>query len=369
MNQPNQVMSPQMQRLATFAAVLFFILFLLGLYFLRSICIPIIVSYFLAFLINPLVDRAENMGFGRSGPIVLLLLFGFGFAGMFIGFLMPKMASQLHGLVGELPAIADLFVQQVQPYIELYLGIDLLVEWNRLAISILPTFSKIPSGGVFGSVFSGTMQALGTVLIVLMIPILTYYISKDYNGLNERFLALVPRRFLTNVSEVVKRMSDMLGSLVRGQFLICLMLAVYYAVALSAVQLNYSLVIGAVAGLLNLIPFVGPVIGALFAISVSVIGDGTLTMCITIAGIFIVASLINNTVLQPKIVGKQMTISPVTMILVLLAGGELLGFLGMLLALPVTAMIKVLGGYFAERYFASEFYQHQVEKNSGESVS
>ena len=153
----------------------------------------------------------------------------------------------------------------------------------------------------------------------------------------------------------------MLGGLIRGQFLVCAILSAYYTVALTAVSVEMSLLLGILSGFLNLVPFVGPLTSLGLTIFLTVLGGGHLTQCVSVLGVYLVANLLDNTLLTPRIVGRQMGISPLTIILALLAGGELLGFLGILLALPIMAMVKVLGGYLAERYFESAYYREEAQ--------
>lgn len=130
-----------------------------------------------------------------------------------------------------------------------------------------------------------------------------------------------------------------------------------------------ALLLGIFSGLLNLVPFVGPLAALGLTLFLTVLGGGQITQCISILGVFLVANLLDNTVLTPRIVGKQMGISPLTIILALLAGGELLGFLGILLALPMMAMVKVLGGYLTERYFGSSYYREDAPLEGRQSLS
>lgn len=341
---------------------------ILGAFYLRSVFIPVIVSYFLAFLFNPLIDRAESRGFGRVGPIVFVLFVSFGSASLFLGTMMPKLVSQFHQLIAMIPDIGELLVSFISPYAQEYLNINLLYEWNQLAFNVLPKFSNIPSGGLLGNVFSGALQALGTVLMILIVPVLTFYLLKDYNTLNESVLGYVPRRFEPHVSEVVHRLGITTGALVRGQFLICIVLAFYYSVALSAIGLPMPLVLGAFSGLLNLVPVVGPLGAAIITMLIAAIGDASISVQITILGIFLIAGLIESTVIRPRLAAQKIQLNPLTIILVLLVGGELLGFFGMLIALPFTVIVKVLGGYLSEKYFASDYYNRQLENTIEEKT-
>lgn len=341
---------------------------LVSIYFLRIVYIPIFVAYFFAFLLNPVVRWFEKRGFGRLGPIFLVLSLVFVLLTSFAVVMMPKIFVQIRELYSKLPLLMDFFSGKLGPVSQRYFGYDLFLQWKE----VLPNAPAAPmplQAGILEGLLSGTARAISAVLTVLLIPIITFYILKDYYLWNERLLRLVPRRYLSDVKEVMRRLSIVLGSLIRGQFLICAVLAAYYTVAFTAIGIEMALLLGLLSGFLNLVPFVGPLMSLGLTVFLAVLGGGQITQCISVIGIFLVANLLDKAVLSPKIVGKQEGISPLTIILALLAGGELLGFLGILLALPIMAMVKVLGGYLAERYFASSYYQEEPPVEGKQSLS
>lgn len=343
--------------------------FLVSIYFLRTIYIPIFISYFLAFLLNPIVRKAEKRGFGRIGPIFLILLLVFAVLIAFSVIMVPKIVVQVQELFQRLPRLMDFLSDRVGPLSVRYLGYDVFTQWKEVVPNLIPEIRSFPAAGILESVLSGTAKALSVLLTTLMIPILTFYILKDYYVLNEKLLLMVPRRYVEDVREVMRRLSIVLGGLIRGQFLVCSILATYYTVALSAVGMDMALLLGIFSGFMNLVPFVGTLVSLLLSIFIAILGGAQITQCIAILGVYLVANLVDGTVLTPRIVGKQMGISPLTIILALLAGGELLGFLGILLALPIMAMVKVLGGYLTERYFASSYYKEEAPVEGKQSIS
>ncbi len=345
------------------------LLFLVSIYFLRLIYIPIFVAYFLAFLLNPLVRWLEKKGFGRIGPIILILSMFFALVMAFALVMVPKIVVQLQLLFQRLPLLMDFLSEKVGPGSVRYLGYDVFSQWKEMLPTMIPEVNVYPAASLLESALSGTVKALSTVLTILMIPLLTFYILKNYYVLNERLLMLVPRRYLTDIKEVFRRLSIVLGGLIRGQFLVCSILAAYYSVALSAVGVELAFLLGVLSGMMNLIPFVGPLAALALTIFLAVLAGAQITQCMAIFGVFLVANLLDKTVLSPKIVGKQAGISPLTIILALLAGGELLGFLGILLALPVMAMVKVLGGYLTERYFESSYYKEDAPITGKQNLS
>jgi predicted PurR-regulated permease PerM len=345
------------------------VVFLLSLYVLRTIYIPIFVSYFFAFLLNPVVRWFEKRGFGRLGPIFLMLFLLFALLIGFAVMMVPKIFVQVRELFNRLPLLMDFLSGRFGPMSLKYLGYDVFTQWKEVLPTLVPEGAHIPAmSGLVESVLNGTAKAISLVLTVLMIPILTFYILKDYYVLNEKLLLLVPRRYVPEVKEVMRRLSIVLGGLIRGQFLVCTILAAYYTVALTAVSVDMALLLGILSGFLNLIPFVGWLSSLGLTMFLTVLAGGKLIACISILGVYLVANLLDNTLLTPRIVGKQMGISPLTIILALLAGGELLGFLGILLALPIMAMVKVLGGYLAERYFESSYYKEEAPLEGKQSI-
>ena len=339
--------------------VVLVILLFASIYFLRNIYIPIFIAYFFAFLLNPIVGHAQKRGFGRIGPIFCILILVFVTMAAFAIVMVPKILMQAQDLFHKLPLLLDFFSAQLGPISIKYLGYDVFVQWKEVVPSLVPQMAQFPAAGILEGVLSGTVKALSTLLTILLIPILTFYILKDYYVVNEKILQLVPRRHLGDIREVLGRLSVVLGGMIRGQFLVCSILAGYYSIALSAVGMQMALLVGIFSGFMNLVPFVGTLVSLGLSLFLAILGGAQFSQCLAILGVFLVANLIDNTVLTPKIVGKQMGISPLTMILALLAGGELLGFLGILLALPLMAMVKVLGGFLKERYFESAYYKDE----------
>jgi len=344
-------------------------LFLVSFYFLRSIYIPIFIAYFFAFLLNPVVRWFEKRGFGRVGPIFLMLVLLFVLIAGFTVMMVPRIYVQLRELFARLPQLMDFLSLRLGPVSIKYLQYDVFTQWKEVLPTMVPEVAHFPAVGILESVLSGTARALGAVLTVLMIPILTFYMLKDYYVLNEQLMLMVPRRYVSDVREVMHRLSLVLGGLIRGQFLICALLAAYYSISFTFLGLDMALLLGLLSGFLNLVPFVGSLASLALTLFISVLSGGQLTQCMGILGVFLVANLIDNTVLTPRIVGKKMGISPLTIILALLAGAELLGFLGILLALPIMAMVKVLGGYLTERYFESSYYREESKLEGKQSLS
>lgn len=351
----NSGLSPLQQKVLLAIVVLL----LLSVYFLKDIYITIFISYFLAFLINPVVRKLEKRGFGRLGPIFFLLFLIFIVIAAFAFLMVPKVITQLRELFDKLPMLLAYLSERLSPYSIKYLGYDVFTQWSEMLPQLLPKFTAFPAAGILESVFTGTMKAISALLSVLLIPILTFYMLKDYYKLNDQLLQMVPRRYVKDVQEVMRRLSIVLGALIRGQFLVCSILAVLYTVALSGIGMEMALLLGIFSGFMNLVPFVGPLASFSLSLFIAVLSGLTITRCVGLVGVYLLMNLIDSTILTPKIVGKRIGINALAVILALLAGGELLGFLGVLLALPMMAMVRVLGGYLTERYYESPYYKEE----------
>jgi predicted PurR-regulated permease PerM len=304
------------------------------------------------------VKHAERRGFGRIGPIFAILIVIFGLTGIFFALMLPRVMVQIQYLFRMLPDVIDLFSGRFAVISETYLGYNVFTEWRGLVEKIVPQLGP-PAANVLDNLFSGTLHAIHALVTVSLVPILTFYFLKDFYRLNEKLMELVPRRYLSDVREITRRISLVLGGLIRGQFLVCIILATYYSIAFSALRLEMPLLLGVFAGFMNLVPFVGLLFSLLLTMAIALLAGGGWVICGAILGVFLVANLSDTTILTPKIVGTQMGIGPLTIILTLLAGGELLGFLGVLLALPMLALVKALGGFFLERYYDSSFYKEE----------
>ncbi|MGZ3737837.1 MAG: AI-2E family transporter, partial [Bdellovibrionota bacterium] len=165
-----------------------FLLFLLSIYVLRTIYIPIFISYFFAFLLNPLVRWFEKRGFGRLGPIFLMLVILFALLISFAVVMVPKVFVQLRELFDRLPQLMDFLSRRLGPVSNHYLGYDVFTQWKEVLPSVVPSVQLPAVSGILDSVLTGTAKAISAVLTVLLIPILTFYILKDYYVLNEKLM-------------------------------------------------------------------------------------------------------------------------------------------------------------------------------------
>jgi predicted PurR-regulated permease PerM len=200
---------------------------------------------------------------------------------------------------------------------------------------------------------------LGWVANIVLIPVLTFFFLRDWDVFIERAASLVPRDHLRVVSQLAAESSDMLGGFLRGQFTVMLILGAMYGIGLWAIGLDLGLLIGIVAGLLTFVPYLGPTSGLVFGVLAALVQHGDWKHVAGVLAVFGVGQVIESYWLTPKLVGDRIGLHPVAVIFAVLAGGQLFGFLGMLLALPVAAVANVLLRYAHARYTHSRLYAGQ----------
>jgi len=190
----------------------------------------------------------------------------------------------------------------------------------------------------------------------VLVPFLTFYFLRDWDLLKERVAALVPRDHIGTVSRLAKESDLVLGAFLRGQFSVMVVLGVLYAIGLWAVGLDLGLLIGFIAGLVSFVPYLGPATGVILGVLAALVQYGDWAHVALVLGVFGIGQTIESYVLTPRMVGDKIGLHPVAVVFAIMAGGQLFGFLGVLLALPVAAIANVLLRYAHERYKHSRLY-------------
>jgi len=329
---------------------------------LAPILTPFVVALMLAWLGDPLVDRLEARGRSRNTAVVLVFVLMILLLTLALLILVPLIQSQIETLVTALPQGQEWLLGTAIPWIEQKTGLEImawldpsrLFEWVR---------SHWQQAGGVATTFFGYLSRSGFAMVawvvnLALLPILTYYFLRDWDKLVERVASMIPRNHVGTITNLARESDEVLGAFIRGQFLVMIALGVVYAAGLSLVGLNLGLLIGLVAGLISFIPYLGATTGVVMAVLAALVqSQGFDLKLLTLVGVvFTVGQLLESYVLTPRIVGDKIGLHPVAVIFAVMAGGQLFGFLGMLLALPAAAVINVLLRYAHERYRQSELY-------------
>ncbi|MGX5730746.1 AI-2E family transporter [Pseudoxanthomonas beigongshangi] len=331
------------------------------IYLLAPVLTPFVCAALLGWLGDPWVDRLERTGRSRTTAVVLVFTLMLLLLVLALLILVPMLERQIVTLVESLPEYRDWFVQRALPWVEQHTGLELvawldpdrIMEWLRghwqQAGGVAATF--------FGYLSRSGFAMMAWVANLVLLPILTFYFLRDWDKLVERVAALVPRDHVATVDRLALESNDVLGAFLRGQFLVMLALGAIYAVGLSVVGLKLGLLIGIIAGLISFVPYLGTASGIVLGVIAALVqtgGDWSLVALVLV--VFVIGQMLEGYVLTPRIVGDRIGLHPVAVIFAIMAGGQLFGFLGMLLALPVAAVANVLLRYAHERYTKSKLY-------------
>lgn len=330
----------------------------LFVYLLGPILTPFVVAAGLAYLGDPLADRLEAMKLSRTAAVVVVFAaLSLIFAGLTL-LLFPLLQQQITTLIQNLPRYTTYLQQQAQPLISPFVPAG--QELDAAAIKDFVAKHWGSAGGIASIVFKSAFSSGTAVLVlltnILLIPVIAFYLLRDWDHLVARIKDQLPRRTVGTISELAAETDQMLGQFIRGQLLLMVCLGVVYTVGLWIVGLDLALLIGLGAGLISFVPYLGVIVGLLVSGVAILVQTGDPFQLVWIALVFGVGQLLEGPILQPLLVGEAIGLHPVTVIFAVLAGGQLFGFIGVMLALPAAAVIAVLVRYAARRWKHSELY-------------
>ncbi len=331
------------------------------MWLLAPILTPFAVAALLGWLGDPLVDRLERARLSR--PMAVTLVFGSMVLLLVLALvlLVPMIERQVVTLAESLPKLQAWFYGVAIPWVEGRTGIE-LGGWTDPQRLILLLREHWQEAGGMASTFFGYVSRSGFALIawalnLVLVPFLTFYFLRDWDKLVARVALLVPRDHIETATRLARESSDVLGAFMRGQFLVMVAQGAFYAIFMTVVGLRLGLLIGMIAGLISFVPYLGATVGLLLGLVAAFLQpDGGLTLALLVVVVFTAGQLLESYVLTPRIVGDRIGLHPVAIIFAIMAGGQLFGFLGMLVALPVAAVANVLLRYANERYSESHLY-------------
>lgn len=353
--------------------VLFFGLFLgVGYYLfgrLGDILVPVLLSLLIAYLLDPLIDWFEERGVNRTLAIIFLMCVAIGsLVGLLLG-ITPTVVEEVNIVAKKVPNLARdvgkqyINVQAVlherfdydlpQTLTEVFQNYGQKIE--ELATQLLQRLT-----GFTTSLVGGTFVFLNWMLNALMVPLFTFYFLRDFDTIKQDALELVPLPYRASLSERAIRVDGVVGHWLRGQLTVAAIIGGSYAVALTLLDVKLGIPIAIIAGFVSVIPYVGNFIFLVMALTMSALDDGSgWGQFFGILAVFAFVQVMEGYVITPKIVGEKVGLSPVMVIIVLLIGAELFGFLGILLAIPAAAVIRVfmleaISEYKRSRLFLGE---------------
>jgi predicted PurR-regulated permease PerM len=333
------------------------------IYLLSPVLMPFVAAALFAYLADPIVDRLERwMGRGLAVSLVFLVM-----TIVVIGFvlvLVPFIERQISSFLTQLPVWVDWFQTRATPWLEARFGISPDILDTQKLIGALQANWKEAGGfaaAVLARVSKSGLAVVGWTLNLVMIPVVAFYLLRDWDVLVERIHALIPRSVEPMVSQLARESDDVLGAFLRGQLSVMIALGIFYGVGLWLVGVSVGPLIGMIAGLISFVPYLGAITGLLMGVIAALVQYQDWAHVTLVLGVFVIGQTLEGYVLVPKLVGDKIGLHPVAVIFAVLAGGELFGFLGVLLALPVASVVMVVLRYLYKRYTHSELYTARPE--------
>jgi predicted PurR-regulated permease PerM len=328
---------------------------LVVLYVMGDVILPFIVGGAVAYFLDPVADRLERMGLGRALATVLIFIVLILVVVLASLIVIPTLIQQATDLVQSAPRI----VEQLRTFLAERFP-SVMVEDSALRNSLVAIGDTIQSRGaeLLQGVLSSAAGVVNILVFLVVVPVVAFYLLLDWDRMIERIDDLLPRDHAPIIRDLAGQIDRTLASFVRGQGTVCLILGTFYAVALMVIGLQFGLVVGLVAGLLTFIPYVGALVGGLLSIGLALFQFwGEWWAIIAVAAVFQAGQLVEGNILTPKLVGSSVGLHPVWLIFALSAFGAMFGFVGMLVAVPVAAVIGVLVRYALERYREGLLYR------------
>lgn len=332
----------------------------------KSVLTPFVLGITIAYLLNPLVKRFATRGLKRTTSSAIIILLFFIIVGTIIVLVTPIVAKESAQLIEDMPALLDKFFTMIQPYTTWFQQ-----NFGEGYIADAKTFmkdnvSKIlkASGSIAGGLAAGGQAVIGTLTTIVLTPLVAFYMMREWPAITTWAEDLIPRKNEKMIKDLLKQIDLKLSGFVRGQLTVAFFLGLLYAVALTVAGLNYGFLIGVVAGFLSIIPMVGSTLGLLISVVVAWFQAGEVSYVLIIAAIFLVGQIIEGNILSPKLLGDSVGLHPLWILFALMAGGSLFGILGMLLAVPVAAVIGVLVSFAIMQYKNSPLYKKPVAKKT-----
>ncbi|MGL4309096.1 MAG: AI-2E family transporter [Paracoccaceae bacterium] len=329
--------------------------FLFCLWSMGNVLLPFIVGGALAYFLDPIADRLEKMGLNRAVATGVISIAALLILVLLVLLVVPTLVRQLGQLINTAPDI----LARLQGFLtERFPGLMDADSTVRQTLASIGEGIQARGGELVSGVLSSAKGVVNAVVFMLVVPVVAVYMLLDWDRMVARVDAMVPLDHRDTVRRLATDIDRVLSGFVRGQTMVCLILGLYYAFALMLVGLNYGLIVGAIAGFLTFIPYVGALVGGALAIGLGLYQFwGDWWSLLLVYAVFQSGQFVEGNILTPKLVGGSIGLHPVWLLFALSAFGSLFGFVGMLVAVPVAAAIGVLARFVLDRYRQSRLYQ------------
>ena len=337
--------------------VVFFAFFFL-LYVLRSVLMPFVAGILVAYLLDPMVDRLQKFKMSRTCATLVVCVLTVLVVLPLLGLLLGMIENQVSLLLKITPKYLGLIMEKINPLLA-----KLIERFPELKDANLEEIVKANignalkiAGKVLKGVISNSFAILNIVSLLLVMPVVAFYMLRDWDEFVKKTEELLPKKSKKGIIDSFKEIDKIIAGFIRGQLSVCLILGVMYSIGLKLVGLELGLLVGFIAGIISFIPYVGSITGFVVGCVLAFAQYGDFSHVVYVIIVFMVGQFIEGNFLTPKLVGESVGLHPVWVMFALLAGGVLLGFLGLMLAVPIAAIIGVLVRNAIKRYKKSSLY-------------
>ena len=335
-------------------------------YLLAPVLTPFLVSLLLAYLGDPTVDKLRRFGVSRTGSVVVVFLAMLAFACACVLIVLPMTQTQLVVLIHSIPAAIEWLQQWLVPKLSTALGIqEVAIDVAGVNQTLLDHWQEVGSVAKLLMVHIGRSGQLvaGWITYLLLIPVVTFYLLRDWDILVANIHDLLPRSVEATVVNLAKEIDAVLAEFLRGQLTLMVVLGAMYVAGLWLIGLELAFIVGLLAGVVSFVPYLGVIVGIVVAGLAALVQFQDAIHVVAVFAVFGFGQVLEGMVLSPLLVGDRIGLHPVAVIFAVLAGGQLFGFLGVLLALPVAAIIVVLLRHSKQEYQQSELYDSTATPN------
>ncbi len=338
------------------AAVVFFGGFV---YVLQPILLPFVLGALIAYLGDPLADYLERRQMSRTAAVVLVFLFFSCLSIIAMLIAIPMVLQQLDALASKVPDIYRWFTQTAVPWIQQRISVPAssmpTIDWSGQLVDNWQSLGKMTAATLKKITGSGAGLLLGLANLAL-VPVVAFYLMRDWDRLMDKALNMLPKAWQGGFSEMVGEADEVVGAFIRGQLLVMCALGFMYSVGLWMVGLQLALLLGLIAGLASIVPYLGFIVGISASLVAAYAQTGEWVTMALVGLVFGIGQMVESMVLTPILVGDRIGLHPVAVIFVLMAGGQLAGFVGVLLALPVGAVLMVFARHAIAYYRSTDIY-------------
>ena len=331
-------------------------------YLLTPILFPFVFGALIAYLGDPLVDALERYRVNRTLGVVLVFLLMFSLLLVALVFMVPLLLEQLDALIRKVPQFYQWMTQVVAPYVQEKLGLAAgtlpELDWSTQLADNWQSLGKIAAQAGKQVTGSGASILVGLASLTL-VPVVAFYLMRDWDIIMAKILHLLPLRWQEKTSSMVVEADEVVGAFLRGQFIVMCALGLIYGTGLWLLGLQLALLLGLIAGIASLVPYLGFVVGIVASLFAAYAQFHDWTMMLWVLVVFVVGQAIESMLLTPVLVGDRIGLHPVAVIFALLAGGQLAGFVGVVVALPVAAVITIFARHGVDQYLASDIYARE----------